>query len=281
MSALSVITVNYNDVEGLKKTIHSVLAQTFHDIEYIVIDGGSSDGSKTVLSQHSNRIAFWVSEPDTGVYNAMNKGITNSTGSYLLFLNSGDYFYSSDAIEVLFDKSEGQDIVYGDLMVRDPTKIWKKTYPSTLTFSYFRHDALPHPCSLIKRGLFTSLGLYREDLRIVSDWAFFMNAVCLHSASYKHVDHPISVFGRDGLSSLPRHQATLAKEKEAVLQEYYRAFLPDYKAFENNAFENNAFENKAFENSAFENREPERMSRERPSIRRTTRKLLVKILGLG
>ena len=87
---ISIITINYNNKSGLEKTIESVLQQTYDNIEYLVIDGNSTDGSKDVIKKYKHRISYWVSEPDSGIYNAMNKGGTKATGDYLLFLNSGD-----------------------------------------------------------------------------------------------------------------------------------------------------------------------------------------------
>ncbi|MDR2910496.1 MAG: glycosyltransferase [Bacteroidales bacterium] len=93
---LSIITINLNNVAGLQKTIESVVKQTFTDYEYIVIDGGSTDGSADIIKQHANKITYWVSEPDKGIYNAMNKGIRVAKGEYCLFLNSGDWLINSN-----------------------------------------------------------------------------------------------------------------------------------------------------------------------------------------
>ena len=84
---LSIITINYNNAIGLKKTIESIVEQTYHEFEYIVIDGGSNDDSKKVILENQNNISDWCSEKDAGIYNAMNKGILKATGEYLLFLN--------------------------------------------------------------------------------------------------------------------------------------------------------------------------------------------------
>ena len=100
----SIITVNYNNKEGLRKTIESVIHQTFRDFEFIVIDGGSTDGSDDVLKEYDAQIDYWVSEPDGGIYQGMNKGIKKATGEYLNFMNSGDCFYASNILGIKFDK---------------------------------------------------------------------------------------------------------------------------------------------------------------------------------
>ena len=87
---LSIITINYNNREGLRKTIESVVNQTYRNFEYIIIDGGSTDGSVEVVKEYADRISYWVSEPDNGIYNAMNKGVLAANGKYIQFLNSGD-----------------------------------------------------------------------------------------------------------------------------------------------------------------------------------------------
>ena len=92
---LSIITINYNNLEGLKRTVESVINQTSKEFEYIVIDGGSNDGSGAYIESKSEHIDYWVSEPDKGIYNAMNKGIAKASGEYLLFLNSGDHLFSN------------------------------------------------------------------------------------------------------------------------------------------------------------------------------------------
>ena len=102
MSKISIITINYNDLKGLQKTFNSVVNQSNKDFEYIVIDGGSSDGGKEFLEQNSDKLAYWISEKDSGVYNAMNKGIKAAKGEYLLFLNSGDFLVDDNVIEKVF-----------------------------------------------------------------------------------------------------------------------------------------------------------------------------------
>lgn len=118
----SIITVNLNNYCGLLKTIKSVVEQTFRDYEWIIIDGGSTDGSKQLIEQYSQFISYWVSEPDTGIYNAMNKGIRVSSGDYLLFLNSGDWLASPTVLEDVYKTAPTVDFVYGDHIERDGSR---------------------------------------------------------------------------------------------------------------------------------------------------------------
>ena len=109
----SIITVNYNNREGLKRTIESVIHQTFRDFEFIVIDGGSTDSSAEVLKAYDEHISYWVSEKDNGIYDAMNKGIRKATGDYLNFMNSGDCFYDDDVLRNVTAYASDADIITG------------------------------------------------------------------------------------------------------------------------------------------------------------------------
>lgn len=223
----SIITVNYNNLDGLKTTVNSVKSQTFQDFEYIVIDGNSTDGSAVYLKQNSSLLDFWVSEPDNGVYQAMNKGIENASGEYLLFLNSGDHFYNTKVLEENIKHIKDSDIIYFDLEVVEGDETFIKTYPNTLSFSYFVEDTLPHPATFIKKEAFLKSNLYKEDFKIVSDWKFFIDAICKYNLSYKHIAKPLSTFYIGGLSSNPKNQIIKFNEKEAVLKTDYAIFTQD------------------------------------------------------
>ena len=230
MVKLSIITINYNNQIGLQKTIESVIEQDFKNYEYLVIDGASTDGSIEVIDKYQNNIASWISEPDNGVYHAMNKGIRKATGEYLLFLNSGDSFYSSDSLSSLVKEAKGEDLVYGNILVEETNKSWIKSYPATLNFSYMLTDTLPHPATLIKKSLIEGVG-YTESFRIVSDWEFFIISVCKKGASYKYVNRTISNFNYDGISSNPANASLIQEEKNKVLQSEFKTFLEDYQSY--------------------------------------------------
>ena len=160
---LSIITVNFNDAEGLERTIRSVISQTFHDYEFIIIDGGSSDNSKSIIEQHENQINYWVSEPDNGIFNAMNKGIIASKGDYLIFMNSGDYFYNEKVLE---DSQNylGADFVIGQVKRKDTNTIMDYEL-SDISMMTFYSGAIPHQATFHKRSLFQD-SLYDEKLKI-------------------------------------------------------------------------------------------------------------------
>lgn len=233
MPKFSIITINYNNAEGLRKTIESVINQIFQDFEYIVIDGGSTDGSKEVIEQYQDKITYWVSEPDKGVYHAMNKGTTEVKGDYVIYMNSGDVFFDNEVLRAVIPQLEDYDIVYGDLMIVEKNRIWRKYYNQHLSFFYFTYDTLPHQGSFIKLSLLKDeLGdPYSEELKICSDWKFFMDAVCKRSASTKYLGMPITYYDYSGLSSVMENRDILLKEKDMVLSSEYKAYYDDAKFY--------------------------------------------------
>ena len=224
---ISIITVNLNNAAGLGKTICSVIEQTYKPIEFIVIDGDSTDGSKPILEKYSQQIQVTISEKDAGIYNAMNKGITKSTGEYLLFLNSGDILLDKNPLQQLISTGNNSDLIYGNIQVSDVDKKRNGIFPDILSFKFFYINSLPHPCTLIKRSLFNLAGLYREDLKIVSDWAFFVLAICKYNCSYKHVNVIVTDFDSTGISSTQLQ--LIEKERSIVLNEHFAPFINDYR----------------------------------------------------
>jgi glycosyltransferase involved in cell wall biosynthesis len=224
---ISIITINYNNVEGLKRTVKSVVSQKWKEFEYIVIDGGSTDGSTAYIESQSEHVDCWVSEPDQGIYNAMNKGILKATGEYLLFLNSGDHLISEKILEQNFKFITVQDIIYFNLNVIDGSNTFLKKYPDQLSFSYFTKDTLPHPATFIRASLFRRIGMYDESFKIVSDWKFFIESICKFNCSYIRIDETLTTFYLDGLSSDPQNKVLIFEEKQRVLKSQFRAFIED------------------------------------------------------
>jgi glycosyltransferase involved in cell wall biosynthesis len=231
---LSIITINYNNDNGLKKTIESVVGQTYKELEYIIIDGGSTDSSVDVIKEYQEKINYWLSEKDNGIYHAMNKGIQNAHGDYLLFLNSGDFLANSHIVEdVISNHFFDKEIIYGDLYLKYENKeLIKKSYPEQLTFNYFfSGESLPHPAAFINKSLFAKVGLYNEELKIVSDWEFWLKALFLTNATYKKLPLVISVFEMDGICSKVENSRKISLEKEMVYNKHFCNLINDYKAF--------------------------------------------------
>ena len=212
---LSIITINYNNKTGLQRTIDSVICQTWRDFEWIIIDGGSTDGSKELIEQYQDHFAYWCSEPDKGVYNAMNKGIAKAKGDYLQFLNSGDALHNEDVLFQVFEEGFNADIFYGDLNLLGKNGFNRIIYPDHLTFPFFLSKSIGHPSSFIKTSLLKERN-YSEKYKIVSDWYRFMEFY-LESRYFSHINLVIVDFDNTGISST--NHVLEMKERNCVLEE--------------------------------------------------------------
>lgn len=228
MMRLSIITINFNDLAGLKKTATSVVSQTYQDFEWILIDGGSHDGSKEFIEELSLScpfISFWCSERDKGIYNAMNKGIAHASGEYLQFLNSGDCLFDNDVVKQFHSLVKDDDIIAGDIVL-DGKEERRLCSPdeTELDFDFMRHSMVRHSASFIKKKLFLKYGFYDENFRIVSDLKFFLDVLIKYNCSYYHWDRIVSDFNTDGISERPEMKSLETQERQKVFEN----FLPRY-----------------------------------------------------
>ena len=230
MAKISIITINYNDKVGLKKTIESVINQTWQNFEFIIIDGCSSDGGIDVIEQYKENIDYWVSEPDKGVYNAMNKGIKIAKGDFLIFMNSGDTFFNEKVLEQMEKELiDDYDIYYGDYYRVNNNSTKKRTFPEKLSFSFFYSGTLSHQSSFIRRKLFFDFFLYNEEYKIASDWEFFIYAICYKNVPYKYLNLTISNFDFTGVSSIARYRNLSIEERRQTVNKYFPLFSEDYE----------------------------------------------------
>lgn len=264
---LSIITINYNNAEGLRKTLASVAAQTFRDFEHIIVDGGSTDESVEIIHQYmdenphtpSTCVVRWISEPDKGIYSAMNKGIeialgkrvVNSfnrselvedknkgikmaNGEYLLFLNSGDYLVDADTLKNVFEDANDVDIIYGDRInvYEDGSRQKVNCFPDKITGSFMYHSMISHQASFIKSDLFVKYGLYREDLKYASDWEFFLKTFLLYNCTYQHIHQYVVYYDCMGISSVAENNKEMWEERKRVFAETLPAFAEDYMLME-------------------------------------------------
>lgn len=192
---ISVITINYNNADGLERTIQSVIDQTYDDFEYIVIDGGSGDGSVDVIKKYADSIDYWVSEPDGGIYPAMNKGTRHAHGDYCIYMNSGDTFYSKDVLQQFADSQPREEIICGDLCIEKNIL----PNPDEVTMKVFYKSTLYHQATFIRTSLIKAHP-YDESLKSAADWKFFLHALIFHDATYRHINIPIAYFEGGGLS---------------------------------------------------------------------------------
>ena len=208
---LSIITINLNNKGGLKRTIDSIIPQTFKDFEWIVVDGGSDDGSKELLEQYQDRFAWWCSEPDGGIYNAMNKGIPHAPGEYINFMNSGDVFASSTILSDVFSTSHDAGVLFG-LMVRetiDGAVVWPGMMKKQLRWYDFYNSTINHPSAFIRREVFLQYGSYDESYKIYADWKHFAQIIAIEKVSHEFIPRIISVYEGGGMSEVNPAQCRL------------------------------------------------------------------------
>ena len=286
---LSIITINYNNAEGLRKTLASVAAQTYADIEHIIVDGGSTDNSVEVIREYEQTLASrlkWISEPDKGIYNAMNKGIEialgklgvtddhhsmplasrlspNSLSDYIQILNSGDILAANDVTERMVAALEqqikgyrlkvkgnekgkaettassplasrlspienGPAIFYGNMTkVNAAGKVVGKSGYTEYSLRQFYSSTLNHDCAYIRKDLFEEYGLYDENLKIVSDWKWYLQAIGLGRVKPEYVDIDVTIFDDGGISET--NLALRNAERRKVLEDLLPpAVLWDY-----------------------------------------------------
>lgn len=226
---LSIITVNLNNRDGLQRTIDSVVSQTFTDYEWIVIDGGSTDGSRELIEQYQDHFAYWCSEPDKGIYNAMNKGIAHAQGEWLQFLNSGDWLCDSTTLERCFAHKFDADIVYGDLYLCQSNQIMPKKHPDLITLRYLLNNTLCHNATFI-RNIILQSDNFNEKLKIVSDREFFFKQI-LNNKTFKHINEFLICYDMNGISAT--NGELMAIERDNVIKQLIpEALLVDYRQME-------------------------------------------------
>ena len=236
---LSIITINRNNAQGLKKTMQSVVEQTSNDIEYIVVDGASTDESVDIIKSFADqRLIRWVSERDNGIYNAMNKGIGMAQGEHVMILNSGDYLATPQVIEQMNKKlvDKGQpDILYGNMIKIWPDGKTRRDYQLSVNYSLFDfyQSTLNPDGTYIRRSLFQQFGPFDETMKICSDWAWMLKTIGLGGVKPSRVNIDTLYFDMTGVSeSGERSRQTIQKERRQVLQQTLPApVLADYDRF--------------------------------------------------
>lgn len=232
---LSIITINYNNAEGLRRTLASVDEQSYKDIEHIIVDAASSDGSVEVIKAYADtakHVVVWSSERDNGIYDGMNRGIRKATGAYVQILNSGDIFAAPDVTERMVaavKQAESPELLYGNMIKKDyaTEKIIEITGQEEYSLRLFYSSTLNHDCCYFRRDLFETYGLYDENLKIVSDWKWFLQAIGFGHVKPEYVDIDVTIFDASGISE--SNLELRNKERRQVLEEVLPpAVLSDY-----------------------------------------------------
>ena len=204
---ISIVTVCYNAVETIESTILSVINQTYENIEYIIIDGGSADGTVEIIRKYSNKISFWVSEPDNGIYDAMNKALDHVTGEWVNFMNSGDSFVNENVLQIVFGNGSNHEqakVLYGKSIIEyrwgtyevTPCKIDKIT-----TGMIFVHQ------SSFVRSAYQKSHKFNLKYTIAADYAMFKELYDENPRSFEYVPITVAVFdAKNGISSRQKNK---------------------------------------------------------------------------
>ena len=237
---LSIITINRNNAAGLEKTMLSVASQTYREFEYVIIDGASTDDSVEVIKKLSPQFAHlkWVSEPDKGIYNAMNKGIRMASGDYIQILNSADALAASDVTGKMLAALERLDyptILYGNMIkcFPDGRKVVDRCFAGQkITMLGMFTGTLNHDPAYIRRDLFEKYGYYDETLKIVSDWKWYLQAIILGGEQPLYVDMDVTLFDMTGISESAHSKTMIREERRQVLDEMVPSvYLHDYQQY--------------------------------------------------
>ncbi|MCS6794737.1 MAG: glycosyltransferase [Raineya sp.] len=228
---ISIITITYNAEKYLERTLKSVILQTYPHKEYIIIDGNSTDGTLAIIKRNAHYLDFWVSEPDKGLYDAMNKGLAQATGDYVIFMNAGDTFYEETTLEKVFSQQDGwADVYYGDAMIvaentLQPlglrSEITPHKLPSNLTWRDLRKGLVVcHQAFIAKRSLCEPYNL-SYTLSADIDWII---RVLKKTQKVVHTHEIIATYLLGGLTTQKRKISLLERYK--ILQEHF-GFFPN------------------------------------------------------
>ncbi|CAN5462635.1 glycosyltransferase family 2 protein [soil metagenome] len=204
---ISLITVSYNSSATIKDTIASVSSQSYKDIEYIIVDGNSKDTTVDVIRSAGPVVSRWVSEPDRGIYDAMNKGIGMATGEIVGIINSDDYYYSDKIISEVASAFQDQEVdaIFGDLIFVDPPNLKKvvRTYSSKKWRpEKFAWGYMPaHPTFFVRRKFYDKVGPFRTDYKIAADYEMLIRLLYVHKLRYKYLPMTMVVMRKGGVSS--------------------------------------------------------------------------------
>lgn len=222
---ISIVTINLNNINGLISTVQSVISQEFKNYEFILIDGGSVDGSREYIISNCKNFDSWVSEPDNGIFQAMNKGIKLATSEFIMFLNSGDKFLSSDSLFKLFKSGKlnnVESVYYFDGYMTENSCIKRKVFtPSKITLNQFFNSTVPHSgFSIIPQNLFIKYGYYNTETRYCADWEHFLKLFLYGIPFVKIPEVDISLFEIGGAS----YSDNARKEREQLILKYGNIF---------------------------------------------------------
>lgn len=225
---ISIVTVSYNTVSVIEQTILSVINQTYPNIEYIIIDGGSTDGTVDIIKKYSDKVSYWVSEPDKGIYNAMNKGIIQAHGEFLNFMNAGDTFYDKDVLSKVFSVKREEDFLVG--IAKYGRKYWKPIHLDFKFSEVYHGLGVNHQASFIRKKLLKNG--YDENAKIIADELLFLEKVVFEGCKYLPLPYIICTYDSNGISNQKENSCKIRSERMSFLSERLpERILRDYDKF--------------------------------------------------
>ena len=227
MKTFSIITVCRNEEGAIRETFESIVAQKHKDFEWIVIDGASTDGTLEILNEYRSSIRHLVSEPDGGIYNAMNKGAAIAAGEYLIFMNGGDRFADSDAL-LFAEQSPRAQMLYGDVYLGDQSGD-VETYPDVVESGYMLRKMIPHQATFYQRATFEAVGGYDESFKIAADYDLYARLFEIERISHHHIPHPIVIFNMGGISNQIESRQLRKRENHRIRKLYFKKYRYNMK----------------------------------------------------
>ena len=210
----------------IERTIRSIVGQTYKDVEFIIVDGGSTDGTIAIINKYAQSVSRFISESDNGIYDAMNKGVRSCHGDYLCFMNAGDTFFSPFTLEKVAAQINGEDIICG-ISHLAPQKYWIPVRPTAPTIRIAYGHNVNHQATFIRRELLKEG--YDTRYAIIADDLFFVNQLLFCKATYKRLWQVVCNYDVNGISSHPKYLAQIKAERKTFLLEHLQQ-LPDFSA---------------------------------------------------
>lgn len=222
MKKISIITVCLNEAKSIGATCESICVQSFRDFEWIVIDGGSTDRTLNILRDYEDSIDCLISEQDSGIYNAMNRGARKATGEYLIFMNGGDCFASPEALEIA-SQTQGAQMLYGDVYLGGASGD-VETYPEVVESGYMLRKMIPHQATFYQRATFEAVGGYDESFKIAADYDLYVRLFEIERISHQHIPHPIAIFDLEGISNSKEFRQLRKHENHRIRKKYFKKY---------------------------------------------------------
>ena len=224
----SIITVCLNENPGIRRTCESIIGLAHEDYEWIVIDGASNDGTLEILGEYKDSITCLVSEPDLGIYDAMNKGIAKAQGEYLIFMNGGDCFASPEVL-TWAAAAPRKDLIYGNIFHDEPERHLVLS-PERMNQGYLLKNMVPHQATFYHHTLFERFGKYDTSFRIAGDYDLYVRLLEIGRVSHHHINQPLAVFDLTGISNSEAFRALRKQENHRIRMKYFRRYRWSLKA---------------------------------------------------